>query len=278
MSVTDIEQWRRDPYFIYAKYILKLRPLDPIARDPDAATRGTLIHDALKNFIIKFPEKLPDDAYAQLIKTGQETFELAQNHPDIIGHWWPRFVRMADAFVKHESTWRTQTLKIYPEAPGTLVINTSQGEFTLEGRADRIENRTTGWAIIDYKSGTAPTNTKVKNGDAPQLTLMGHMLLNGCFNKALNLNTPPDHLDVLSYWKTGGNTANLQTTIIPDAQTLADEARAGLKTLLHAYSNENTPYTCWPDPENKLRENYEYAHLARIAEWSNADDTEDATI
>src|SRR5215468_9900535 len=39
-SVTDIEHWLRDPYTIYARYILRLRELDAIDLEPGAADRG----------------------------------------------------------------------------------------------------------------------------------------------------------------------------------------------------------------------------------------------
>src|SRR6516165_5720610 len=39
-SVTEIEDWLRDPYTIYAKHILRLRPLDPVDTEPGAAERG----------------------------------------------------------------------------------------------------------------------------------------------------------------------------------------------------------------------------------------------
>ncbi|MCR4282238.1 MAG: double-strand break repair protein AddB, partial [Bauldia sp.] len=50
LSITEIETLIRDPYAIYAKRILRLEPLDPLGRVPDAATRGTLIHKALGDF------------------------------------------------------------------------------------------------------------------------------------------------------------------------------------------------------------------------------------
>ena len=50
LSVTAIEDWLRDPYTIYAKYILKLAPLDPVDMPLSAADRGSAIHDALGDF------------------------------------------------------------------------------------------------------------------------------------------------------------------------------------------------------------------------------------
>ena len=50
LSVTEIENWLRDPYTIYAKHILRLRELDPIDLPPGAADRGTIIHGAVGDF------------------------------------------------------------------------------------------------------------------------------------------------------------------------------------------------------------------------------------
>ena len=54
LSVTAIEDWLRDPYTIYAKYILKLDPLDPVDMPLSAADRGSAIHDALGEFTQSF--------------------------------------------------------------------------------------------------------------------------------------------------------------------------------------------------------------------------------
>ena len=50
LSVTAIEDWLRDPYTIYAKYILKLDPLDPVDMPLSAADRGSAIHEAFGEF------------------------------------------------------------------------------------------------------------------------------------------------------------------------------------------------------------------------------------
>ena len=50
LSVTAIEDWLRDPYTIYAKYILRLAPLDAVDTPPGARDRGTVIHGAIGDF------------------------------------------------------------------------------------------------------------------------------------------------------------------------------------------------------------------------------------
>ena len=56
LSVTAIEDWLRDPYTIYAKYILKLDPLDPVDMPLSAADRGSAIHEALGEFTKTLPQ------------------------------------------------------------------------------------------------------------------------------------------------------------------------------------------------------------------------------
>ena len=62
LAVTAIEDWLRDPYTIYAKYILKLLPLDAVDMPLSAADRGSAIHDALGDFTKKYPMALPEES------------------------------------------------------------------------------------------------------------------------------------------------------------------------------------------------------------------------
>ena len=63
LSATRIETLIRDPYAVYARHVLKLRPFEPLAKLPDAAERGTLIHAILEGFIRERPQG-PFDAAA----------------------------------------------------------------------------------------------------------------------------------------------------------------------------------------------------------------------
>ncbi len=51
LSVTGITTLIRDPYAIYARHVLQLRPLDPLRAEPDALARGSVLHRILEAFI-----------------------------------------------------------------------------------------------------------------------------------------------------------------------------------------------------------------------------------
>ena len=103
LSVTDIENWLRDPYTIYAKHVLRLVPLDDIDTPPGASDRGIIIHGAVGDFAQKFPVKLPEDALAQMQAFGEKHFAELQDFPDAKAFWWPRFLRIA--------RWLTETFE-----------------------------------------------------------------------------------------------------------------------------------------------------------------------
>ena len=55
LSVTQIEAWMRNPYSIFARHILALKPLKPIDEDPSAADYGQFVHRALDLFVKAVP-------------------------------------------------------------------------------------------------------------------------------------------------------------------------------------------------------------------------------
>jgi ATP-dependent helicase/nuclease subunit B len=174
LSVTEIETLIRDPYAIFARHVLGLDPLEPIATLPGAASRGTLVHDALARFAASFPTELPHSPEDRLLEIGGNLFgPLAQNHPALHAEWWPRFRRMAGAFALWEQLRRADLERVHPEASGAWAIPLSDGTvFTLRARADRIEaGRDGSHAIVDFKTGEPPSPSDIFAGFAPQLTL-----------------------------------------------------------------------------------------------------------
>ena len=182
LSVTEIETWLRDPYSIYARHILDLRPLEPIDEPPGARDRGVMIHEAIGAFAEAYKDNLPDDPVGKLIAFGETFFAPLKDHPEARAFWWPRFLRIAQWFAGFEAERRANIAKLDVEISGRLQIPASDRTFTLRTRADRIEHLTDGrFALLDYKTGSTPTPPQVKSGLSPQLTLEGAILRQGGF-------------------------------------------------------------------------------------------------
>src|SRR5262252_4866172 len=117
LSVTDIENWLRDPYTIYAKHILKLRELDPIDLPPGAADRGIVIHAALSDFTKAFATGLPADPAGALVDIGAKHFETLEDYPEARAFWWPRFRRIARWFAGWETIRRGSVAALAAATP-----------------------------------------------------------------------------------------------------------------------------------------------------------------
>ncbi len=139
LSITEIETLIRDPYAVYAKHVLKLRPLDALDEAPDAATRGTMIHDALSRFDDALASGNVADPVATLVAIGEEVFAGIDDHPELRAVWWPRFLRVARWFAPLDAMARAGLSARHVEVSGELPFNVDGERFVLRGRADRIE-------------------------------------------------------------------------------------------------------------------------------------------
>lgn len=277
LSVTAIEDWLRDPYTIYAKYILRLNPLDPVDMPLSAADRGSAIHDALGEFTQTFATSLPHDPAGALRSIGEKYFAPMLERPEARALWWPRFQRIARWFSDWEIARRGDIARIDAEIRGEIPIALdNQRTFVLSARADRIERRHDGsFAILDYKTGQPPTGKQVRMGLSPQLTLEAAILREGGFEGIaadssvseigyvrLSGNNPPGEQKPLELKIKQSDTPQL-----PDEA--ADEARKKLEALIRAFENEDQAYTSlnlsmWSNRYGS------YDDLARIKEWSAA--------
>src|SRR5207248_601132 len=83
------EMWRRDPYAIYARHILRLRPLNELDADPSRADLGNAVHDALAAFVRDNPQDLPAEAQRELRAAGEAAFAAWLSRPSVWAFWWP---------------------------------------------------------------------------------------------------------------------------------------------------------------------------------------------
>lgn len=275
LSVTRIETLMRDPYQIYAQYVLNLRKFEDIDADPGGAERGTFIHAALEKFIKSFPDKLPDDAPAQLLEFGRAALRDMRIPQEVEAFWWPRFERVADEFVRQERDWRSDARPFESEAEGKWQFGTTTEPFTLTGKADRIDKKPDGsYAIIDYKSGFVPRTGDVAQGLSPQLPLEALMLKQGAFEKI-----PSGEVSDLVYWRvTGSGQKPVERKSVigkdHDINTVVEQAATGLMELIEKFDDPQTPYLSQPRAEAKSRFS-DYEHLARVKEWGITGDEDE---
>jgi ATP-dependent helicase/nuclease subunit B len=265
IRVTEVELWRRDPYAIYARRILRLKPLDPIDAEPSAADRGIWIHRALERFVRECPVAVPAHALDRLLAIGREEFGAQMNRPAVSAFWWPRFERIARWFVDTERERRGALAALHAEVKGKLQFAGPAGPFTLTATADRIERGASGQlAIIDYKTGSLPKRREMELGFTPQLPLEAAMAAAGGFDGIAGA-----AVAALQFWRlTGGNPpAQVEDAKGGDPATLAALALEGLKRLVIAFDSPDTVYQSMPDPEFAPRFS-DYDHLARVKEWS----------
>jgi ATP-dependent helicase/nuclease subunit B len=265
LSVTQVETWMRDPYSIYARHILRLRPLDPIDADPGAADRGSFIHVALDQFVAANPYRLPPDALNQLLAFGETAFGASLGRPTVRAFWWPRFVRIAHWFLDQEAARRGGIERSASEIKGQLTVEGPEGPFILSAIADRVDTLAAGgYEIIDYKTGAVPRQSDVNLGFSPQLGLEAAILGGGGFDAI-----PAGPAARLAYWRlSGGETPGKEHPIPADPEALSVAALDGLRDLVAIFDDPATPYAATPRPEWAPRYN-DYAHLARILEWSS---------
>ncbi|MBN8982525.1 MAG: double-strand break repair protein AddB [Rhizobiales bacterium] len=274
LSVTEIEHWLRDPYTIYAKHILKLRPLDPVDMPLTAADRGSAIHEALGEFTSDHRKKLPNGVVAVLRKYGEKHFAPLMERPEARALWWPRFLRIASWFADWETKRREDIEDIDAEISGNLKIKLGKSrEFILTARADRIEHRHDGtFAILDYKTGQTASGKQVRLGLAPQLSLEAAILRDGGFKGIaagssvgelmyvrLSGNNPPGEAESLKL------ALGKDDVISPDQA--ADEAREKLEQRVRLFESESRSYKSLSLPMWSYRYG-DYDDLARIKEWS----------
>jgi len=264
LSVTEIETWMRDPYAIYARHVLRLRPLEPLDAAPDAAQRGEAIHRALERFLARHPAALPPDAVEQLLGIGEAVFGELLDRPSIRSFWWPRFERIARWFVAERRNELGRIERSWPERRGELAIEGPAGAFRLAAKADRIDRLGDGrLAIIDYKTGSLPKPRDIELGFAPQLPLEAAIAAAGGFE---GIKAAP--VAELAHWRlTGGDAAGEIATLERDPVELAAAALAGVAELVRRFDEAATPYLPQPSPAHAPRYS-DYAHLARVKAWS----------
>jgi len=270
LSVTRIERWIANPYEIFARHILELEPLKELGAEPDAASRGQIVHEILREFTLKFPD-LPDDIEAELIRLADRHFAKLRGSPFVEAFWQPQFRRFARWFARTEPARRAGVARVLTEVKGSLELS----GFTLTARADRIDVSEGGTvSIYDYKTGRPPVQTHVDKLYAPQLPLEAAIAEEGGFEGLQKC--PVGRLAYIhvSGRDDGGAESDAAKS---DPSILASEALRKLNALIARYDEPSMPYEVKRrgGPLARAYDYDAYEHLARVKEWLTQEAEED---
>ena len=256
LSVTEIRHLIRDPYAIYAKHVLKLRPLNPLMRAPDAMMRGTVIHDVFEQFV---KETLDDESARtpeRLLQTARTVLGVAVPWADMRVIWQSRIARVADWFIETETARRALARPAAFEVSGRAMI--AGLGFTLKGKADRIDLDARGGAhIYDYKTGTPPSEAQQKEYDK-QLLLEAAMVERGAFDAI-----QPKHVERAAYIGLGSNPKEVEA---PLSDISAAQIWSEFEELIDSYMSEEQGFTA-RSAMPKTDDASDYDLLSRFGEW-----------
>jgi ATP-dependent helicase/nuclease subunit B len=263
LPVTGVERWVRDPYAVYARYILRLRPLERPDEPIEARARGTAVHAAFERFAAEHPE-LPEDAETRFAEILVECLVEA-------GMDEPRMARER-ALAANVAPWvlaferrRRAGARLIVEQQGELTLTTGAGDFTVTAKADRIELREAAADILDFKTGAPPKKKEVAAGFAPQLTLTAAILQAGGFTEAGAMPVG----DLVYVQVSGGRNQQDEEPLCAavESPALAEAALEGLRRRIERFDDPATPYLSWAAPKFIHQFEGDYDHLARLWEW-----------
>ena len=255
LSLTRIGLLIRDPYAIYCRYILRLKKLDPLRHEPDAALRGQILHLILEAFVKdRPPSETPAQAKARLMDTATRILADQVPWPAARALWLARLARAADFFLTVDS--RDGGTPVALEGVGRVALIPL--DFHLFGTPDRIDRLPDGRLhIIDYKTGTPPTQAMQKAFDK-QLLLAAAMAERDAF-KGLE----GSEVAKITYVGLGTNPKVEETEITPQ---ITAEVWDGLHALSAHYSHHGAGYTARRAVQKERFEG-DYDHLSRHGEW-----------
>ncbi|WP_411339511.1 double-strand break repair protein AddB [Sphingopyxis sp. J-6] len=257
ISVTGVDRLARDPFAFYADRMLGLSALDPLSAAPDPRWRGTRVHRLFEDWVRGGATR--DGFEAELTALGADPAldEIAR------AFWLPRIepaLRWAAAQV-----WNAGgRAPLAVEASGEIVVD----GLTLHGKADRID-RTEGGslAIVDYKSGGAPSAKAAFDKLDSQLGLLGLIAQRGGMK---DIAAAP--VEALEYWslrpdRRAGGAGKISNTYgsrsdLKSAEQAIDHASDALAELAALYLFGDAPFV-----PGELGGYGDYDQLMRRDEW-----------
>ncbi|HEV2598741.1 double-strand break repair protein AddB [Sphingopyxis sp.] len=237
ISVTAVDRLARDPFGYYAGQMLGLSALDPLSAAPDPRWRGTRVHRLFEDWVRDGATREGFEAALAALDSDPALDPIAR------AFWLPRIepaLRWAAAQI-----WdRDDRRPVGVEVRGEYVV----GGLTLHGKADRIDRDGEGrLAIVDYKSGGAPSAKAAFDKLDNQLGLLGLIAREGGMT---DIGAAP--VDALEYWslrpdRRAGGAGKISNSYgsrsdLKNAEIAIDHAADALSELAALYLFGDAPF------------------------------------
>jgi ATP-dependent helicase/nuclease subunit B len=261
LSVSDVHMLQRDPYGYFAKRILKLRPLEPLAADPTAADRGNLIHAIAHRFVVERIRDPQADRRALFRRIADEQMASMAGGPAARAFLSGQLARLADYFIEIDAALSAGALTTLAEVEGEMKIEPEDAEpITVTARADRVDVFEDGVSIADYKTGTPPSTNDATAKFDPQLLLEALIAEKGGFSGLAEM-----PVREACFVKLSGRDIAGDHKVVRHLQDKIRNAEDGIHRLLAAYADEHQAYNA-VIPESGYGD---YDLLSRWKEWSS---------
>lgn len=273
LSITEVETLRRDPYALYAKKLLRLEALEAIDSEPDARERGTLFHEVIEAFAKANPPDDPDTALQILRDIARDAFAPFAQNRERHHFWWQSFEAIMPGIVALHRDAQTAGREVRLETRASHDVTLTTGDTVrLGGRIDRIELGPEGVTILDFKTGSPPSKKAVFSGNAPQLPITAALVARG----AVEGLAEGQAIARMGYVPIGGKEPVEIAERVPEAISLHEAIEAQYAWLINELTllaSGEKPYRSRVAMQ-KTADASDYDHLARVLEWSLADDNE----
>lgn len=257
LPVTAIRTLIRDPYAIYARRILRLRPLDPLRPQPDPRLRGEVLHGIVEAFVRERPEgEGLEAARLRLLTIAEMALSRHVPWPSTQRIWRARIARIATKFVSDEAERQARGVPAVMETGAEITL--PQHGFRLTAQPDRVDVLHDGTAqIFDYKSGKPPSDEEVKHFDK-QLLLEAAMVTRGAFETI-----GARDVSAMTYVQLGGSgeVRDLKMGAAEIAETWDK-----LSLLIGRYLRADQGFAARRALQRKDDQS-DYDHLSRFGEW-----------
>lgn len=266
VSVTRVEKWLRDPYSIYALYLLRLKKLEDPGAPFGAREMGSLLHKVFERAALEAQMPTSATLHALYERLAPEYGLGAADR-----RFWSAAVDESFAwFAEFDAERRREGRIVLAEGAGAWTLPDIDPPFTLTAKADRIDILDDGCAaIVDYKLNRVPSEKQIKYF-SPQLPLTGAIIEAGGF-EAIG----ERRVAFYAYCRLANRKEKeSENTLIQsgeDAAAAIAEAAEGLKAWIRRFDDPQTVYHSQPRPEF-IDDFGDYDQLARRREWGAAED------